>query len=91
MRKYKIHYWITLDDDRWYDYKVRWWVTYKDRKGNCTLKQPCNTIKKLNKTLLRLYKEGYKGKVYIIRFLNYIKDKGHLTEEFYFDFNDNKN
>ena len=89
MRKYKTHYWIELDDDKWYDHKLRWWVDRSDRKGTLATSKTVYTMKKVMRILRRLYNENYKGIVYITRFLNYSeKEGGHLTEKFIVDYND---
>ena len=89
MRGYKTHYWVRIDDNRWYDHKLKWWVDYNDRKGNCSFSRTVYTMKKVMRILKRFYHENYKGIVTVIRFMNYSDKKGgHLTEEFTVDYSD---
>jgi len=85
----RMYYMLMLSDDRWYNYKKRWWYDY-DIPGNKSTNQEMNTQKKLNKALSRLKHEGYKGIARISRHTKYVGEKGHLWEDWVYNFSNEK-
>jgi len=85
----KIYYILSLSDDRWYNYRKRWWYDCNE-PGNKSTNQEIKTEKKVNKVLRRLEHEKYKGKAYFSKHIKHVDERGHLWENWEYNFGTEK-